>query len=184
MTLYVNIFKLYQNFENWLLHNGIFGMIPVNCTRGRNPRSSLETHVRNSCKKLLFCYLNCSIGSLTISILIPNLKSNQGNQDYSGNQKNIIQGQRPDMENRHEQHIEHKNNKHKLQSNKSIWANQNQLETGRMDQVHRQGLIKSKVQRTRKRKGKLWRLEQISFHDANGYTVTKSEFMTTTIKPL
>ena len=28
-------------------------------------------------------------------------KSNQGNQDYSGNQKNEIQGQRPDIENRH-----------------------------------------------------------------------------------
>ena len=28
-------------------------------------------------------------------------KSNQGNQGYSGNQKNVIQGQRPDMENRH-----------------------------------------------------------------------------------
>ena len=27
--------------------------------------------------------------------------SNQGNQDSSGNQKNVIQGQRPDMENRH-----------------------------------------------------------------------------------
>ena len=30
-------------------------------------------------------------------------KSNQGNQGYSGNQKNAIQGQRPDMENRHTQ---------------------------------------------------------------------------------
>ena len=28
-------------------------------------------------------------------------KSNQGNQGYSGNQKNVIQEQRPDMENRH-----------------------------------------------------------------------------------
>ena len=29
--------------------------------------------------------------------------SNQGNKDYSGNQKNVIKGQRPDMENRHTQ---------------------------------------------------------------------------------
>ena len=33
-------------------------------------------------------------------------KSNQGNQSYSGNQKNAIQGQRPDMENIHNK--EHK----------------------------------------------------------------------------
>ena len=32
-------------------------------------------------------------------------KSNKGNQDYSGNQKNAIQGQRPDMENRNTQQI-------------------------------------------------------------------------------
>ena len=31
------------------------------------------------------------------------LESNQGNQCSSGNQKNITQGQRPDMENRHTQ---------------------------------------------------------------------------------
>ena len=33
------------------------------------------------------------------------LKSNQGNQVYSGNQKkkNVMQGKRPDMENRHTQ---------------------------------------------------------------------------------
>ena len=31
------------------------------------------------------------------------LKSNQGNQGYSGNQKNVLEGQRPDMENRHTQ---------------------------------------------------------------------------------
>ena len=31
-------------------------------------------------------------------------KNNQGNQGYSGNQKNVIQGQRPDIENRHTQH--------------------------------------------------------------------------------
>ena len=30
-------------------------------------------------------------------------KRNQGNQDYSSNQKNAIQGQWPDMENRHTQ---------------------------------------------------------------------------------
>ena len=30
-------------------------------------------------------------------------KSNQGNQGYNGNQKNVIQEQRPDMENRHTQ---------------------------------------------------------------------------------
>ena len=30
-------------------------------------------------------------------------KNNQGNQCYSGNQKNVIEGQRPDMENRHKQ---------------------------------------------------------------------------------
>ena len=30
-------------------------------------------------------------------------KSNQGNQGYSGNQNNVIQGQRPDIENRHTQ---------------------------------------------------------------------------------
>ena len=30
-------------------------------------------------------------------------KSNQGNQGYSSNQKNVIQGQRPEMENRHTQ---------------------------------------------------------------------------------
>ena len=30
-------------------------------------------------------------------------KSNQGNQDSSGNQKNVIQGQRSDMENRQKQ---------------------------------------------------------------------------------
>ena len=29
------------------------------------------------------------------------LKNNQRNQGYSGNQKNVIQGQRPDIENRH-----------------------------------------------------------------------------------
>ena len=28
------------------------------------------------------------------------LKSNQGNQGYSGNQKNLMQGQRPDMHNK------------------------------------------------------------------------------------
>ena len=32
-------------------------------------------------------------------------KTNQGNQDSSGNQKNIIQGQRPDMENRVSQQL-------------------------------------------------------------------------------
>ena len=32
-----------------------------------------------------------------------NLKSNQGNDGYSGNQKNVIHGQRPDMENKHTQ---------------------------------------------------------------------------------
>ena len=31
------------------------------------------------------------------------LKRNQGNHGYSGNQKNVIQGQRPDIENRHTQ---------------------------------------------------------------------------------
>ena len=31
------------------------------------------------------------------------LKSDQGSQDSSGNQKNVIQGQRQDMENRHTQ---------------------------------------------------------------------------------
>ena len=31
------------------------------------------------------------------------IKSNQGNQGYSGNQKNVIQRQRPDIENRHTQ---------------------------------------------------------------------------------
>ena len=30
-------------------------------------------------------------------------KSNQGNLDYSSNQKNIIEGQKPDMQNRHTQ---------------------------------------------------------------------------------
>ena len=30
-------------------------------------------------------------------------ESNQGNQGFSGNQKNVIQGQTPDMENRHAQ---------------------------------------------------------------------------------
>ena len=30
-------------------------------------------------------------------------KSNQGNQGYSVNQKNVVQGQRPDVENRHTQ---------------------------------------------------------------------------------
>ena len=30
-------------------------------------------------------------------------KSNQGNRGYSGNQKNVISGQRPDIENRHTQ---------------------------------------------------------------------------------
>ena len=30
-------------------------------------------------------------------------KNNQGNQGYSGNQKNAIQGQKHDMENRHTQ---------------------------------------------------------------------------------
>ena len=34
------------------------------------------------------------------------VKSNQGNQDSSGNQKNVIKGQRPDIENRQAQ--EHK----------------------------------------------------------------------------
>ena len=32
-----------------------------------------------------------------------NWKSIQGNQGYSGNKRNAIQGQRPDMENRHTQ---------------------------------------------------------------------------------
>ena len=31
------------------------------------------------------------------------LKNNQGNQGYSGNKNNVIQGQKPDMENRHTQ---------------------------------------------------------------------------------
>ena len=31
------------------------------------------------------------------------LRSNQGNQNSSGNQKNVIQGQRPDIENRQTQ---------------------------------------------------------------------------------
>ena len=35
-------------------------------------------------------------------------KSNQGNQDSSGNQKNVIQGQRPDMKNRQKHNKEHK----------------------------------------------------------------------------
>ena len=30
-------------------------------------------------------------------------KNNQGNQDSSGNQKNVIHGQKPDIENRHTQ---------------------------------------------------------------------------------
>ena len=34
---------------------------------------------------------------------LPLGKSNQGNQGYSGNQENVIQGQRPDMEYRHTQ---------------------------------------------------------------------------------
>ena len=32
-----------------------------------------------------------------------NIKSNQGNQDSRGNQKNVIQGQRLDMENKQTQ---------------------------------------------------------------------------------
>ena len=39
--------------------------------------------------------------------IIDDRKSNQGNQGYSGNQNNVIQGQRPDIENRHTQQ-EHK----------------------------------------------------------------------------
>ena len=35
--------------------------------------------------------------------IFPEYKSNQGNQGYSGNQKNVFQGQRLDMENRHKQ---------------------------------------------------------------------------------
>ena len=31
-------------------------------------------------------------------------KFNQGNQDSSGNKKSVIQGQKPEMENRHTQH--------------------------------------------------------------------------------
>ena len=31
--------------------------------------------------------------------------SNQGNRGYSDNQKNVIQGQRPDIENRHTQQM-------------------------------------------------------------------------------
>ena len=40
---------------------------------------------------------------LLIATLIPSSipKSNQGNQRSSGNQKNVNQGQRPDIENRH-----------------------------------------------------------------------------------
>ena len=30
-------------------------------------------------------------------------KSNRGNKGYSGNQQNVIHGQRPDMENKHTQ---------------------------------------------------------------------------------
>ena len=34
-----------------------------------------------------------------LSRIFDYIKSNQGNQDSSGNQKNVIQGQRPDIEN-------------------------------------------------------------------------------------
>ena len=57
-----------------------------------------------------YCWTGSDIKTLTylnsFSIIYQNqftCKSNQGNQGYSGNQKNAIQGQRPHMENRHTQ---------------------------------------------------------------------------------
>ena len=38
---------------------------------------------------------------MSSEISVFNLKNNQGNQDSSGNQENVIVGQRPDMKNRH-----------------------------------------------------------------------------------
>ena len=43
---------------------------------------------------------SCRTGQATP---VKDWESNQGNQGYSGNQKNVIKGQRPDMENRHTQ---------------------------------------------------------------------------------
>ena len=43
------------------------------------------------------------IGKLRFFYMFRISKSNQGNQGYSGNQKNAMQGQRPDIENRHTQ---------------------------------------------------------------------------------
>ena len=40
-------------------------------------------------------------GTCISNLLEAMLESNQGNQGYSGNQKNVIKGQRPHMENRH-----------------------------------------------------------------------------------
>ena len=47
-------------------------------------------------------------------------KSYQGNQDYSGNQKNVIKGQRSDMENRHTQQRTYRKLKSYIQSNKGF----------------------------------------------------------------
>ena len=40
------------------------------------------------------------INTLSKQMFSTNRKSNQGNQCHSGNQKNVIEVQRPDMENR------------------------------------------------------------------------------------
>ena len=46
-------------------------------------------------------YTCIDIKDLNLLVLCTFCKINQGNQDSSENQKNVIQGQRPDMENRH-----------------------------------------------------------------------------------
>ena len=46
-------------------------------------------------------FLTSSFIDAAIFFLPKFLKSNQGNQDSSGNPNNVIQGQRPDMENKH-----------------------------------------------------------------------------------
>ena len=52
--------------------------------------------------------------------------SNQGNQDFRGNHKNVMQGQRPDKYNKENEITKI------IQSNKSIWAIQTPPKTGSM----------------------------------------------------
>ena len=67
---------------------------------------------------------------------LPTFKNNQGNQDSSENQKNVIKGQRPNMENIHTHNKEHNITKiMRTKQQKCSYSDSNK--TGSMDQVHR-----------------------------------------------